>query len=197
MKYFRARAETALSYFSAEDRDRRIFEFGCGIGQSIALLKNAEGWDISSEALEACRRRGIRVYDDLEQVPRGQYDIVFCRHVLEHLEAPLEALRTMRKLLCPGGFLLLIIPKEGHWPSAFSPDINQHLFCWNFNTINNLLIRAGYQPYLNAYRYPFGWHALLPVRRWFGRRVYLALSAMGSVLRRNGELVVHARPAAS
>ena len=178
--YFLARAEAALSYFSPEERERKIFEFGCGIGQSIALLNDAEGWDISSEAREACHRRGLRVYDDLAAVPRQAYDIVFCRHVLEHVEEPLSALRTMRELLRPGGFLLLIVPRETHWPSAFTGDINQHLYCWNFNTINNLLLRAGYQPYHNSYRYPFGWHALLPIRRRFGRKLTSSVMRLGA-----------------
>jgi hypothetical protein len=146
-EYFWARAEAVLSYFAPADREHRIFEFGCGIGQNI--------------------------------------------------EEPLEALRTMRELLRPGGSLHLIVPKEGHWGSAFTGDINQHLYCWNFNTINNLLLRAGHEPYLNTYRYPFGWHALLPIRRWLGRLAYLTISRLGSVFRRNGELVVQARRASA
>src|SRR4051812_8216755 len=88
-EYFWARAEAQVQlYFAPEERSRRIFEYGCGIGQGIAKLPNASGWDVSGEAREACRSRGLTVFEKLDDVPRAQWDIVFCRHVLEHIEHP-------------------------------------------------------------------------------------------------------------
>lgn len=192
-EYFWARAEVqARFYFGASERGLRIFEYGCGIGQGIAALPNAVGWDISADARDACRRRNLPVFDDLADVARETWDIVFCRHVLEHLEHPLEALKRMRELLAPDGELYLVLPKEHHYSPRIAPDINQHLYCWNFRTINNLLFRAGMTPHLNAYRYMLGWHAFLPVRRILGKEVYFQLTRIGGLLRRNGELIVRA-----
>src|SRR5262245_11184232 len=99
-EFFSARAEVqARFYFTAAERNLRIFEYGCGIGQGIAALPNASGWDIGQQALEMCRRRGLRVIDRLENAAQGSWDIVFCRHVLEHVEQPLAALETMRTLI--------------------------------------------------------------------------------------------------
>ncbi len=193
-EYFWARSEaSARFYFSERERDNRIFEYGCGIGQGIAALPNAKGWDISAEALQSCRNRGIHVYDSLDQVPTGAWDIVFCRHVLEHIETPLFALRKMRELLADDGELYLILPKERHYEFRIKTDINQHLYCWNFRTINNLLFRAGFVPYLNNYKYVLGYRRLLLLRRLFGRRIYLAAAIAIGHLLRNGELIVRAR----
>lgn len=193
-EYFWARAEVqARYYFTAADRQMRIFEYGCGIGQGIAALPNATGWDISSKALEECRRRGLRVVDDLAAVPRGEWDIVLCRHVLEHLEEPLSALKIMRSLVAPGGEVYVILPKEEHAYSRIAPDLDQHLYCWNFRALNNLLFRAGLVPYHNEYRYALGWRALLPIRRYLGKAAYYHATTLGGIFRRNGELIARAR----
>lgn len=194
---FWARSEASVrAYFTPQDRDLRIFEYGCGLGQGIARLKQSAGWDVSSEARQACRRRGLRVYETLDEVPTGAWDIVFCCHVLEHLEDPLRALRRMRSLLVPSGRLLLVLPKEGHWIEPIQPDWSQHLFCWNFRALNNLLFRSGFVPFINRYHHAAGWHRLVPVKRLFGMEAYILLTRLGAVLRRNGELVIWARPAA-
>jgi SAM-dependent methyltransferase len=192
--YFQARAEVqARFYFTADEQRLRVFEYGCGIGQGIAGLPNATGWDISKKALDQCRQRGLRVVDDLDDVPRGSWDIVFCRHVLEHLEEPLAALKCMRELIGPGGELYLVLPKEKHSYSSFIPDLDQHLYCWNFRTLNNLLLRAGLVPYHNEYRYALGWRALLPIRTYLGKAAYYHATTLGGIFRRNGELIARAR----
>jgi SAM-dependent methyltransferase len=194
--YFRARADVqSRFYFTPAERTLRIFEYGCGVGQGLAGLPNASGWDISAEARDLCRQRKLNVYDDIAEVPREAWDIVFCRHVLEHLEQPLEALRQMRELLSRGGELYLVLPKEDHYPVMnIAPDVDQHLYCWNFRALNNLVFRSGLAPYRNDFRYSLGWRALLPVRRMLGAAAFFHLTHWGGqLLKRNGELVVRAR----
>jgi predicted SAM-dependent methyltransferase len=126
-------------------------------------------------------------------VPRKAWDIVLCRHVLEHLESPLEHLKLMRELIAEDGELFLVLPREGHYDSSFTPDLNQHLYCWNFRTINNLLQRAGLRPYINRYAYVLGYRALLPVRRVLGTSAYFYATRIVGRLKRNGELIVRAK----
>jgi hypothetical protein len=64
-EYFWARAEASKRlYFQKEEINKRIMEFGCGIGQTIAMIPNARGWDVSSEARAICRKRKIMVYEN-------------------------------------------------------------------------------------------------------------------------------------
>ena len=193
-EYFWARAKASADlYFSSQEQAKRIFEYGCGIGQGIASLPHAAGWDVSAEAREICRRRNLQVYEDLDDVPRKAWDIVLCRHVLEHLENPLEHLRLMRELIVDHGELFLVLPRERHEESTFIPDLNQHLFCWNFRAINNLLARAGFVPYMNCYEYVLGYRILLPVKRMLGLGAYFYATRLVGHLKRNGELIVRAR----
>jgi SAM-dependent methyltransferase len=195
-EYYQARAELSLNYWLPEERDLKIFDYGCGLGHGMALLPNAVGWDVSADAREFCHSRKLRVYNSQAEIPRRAYDRVLCSHVLEHLERPLDDLRTMYELLAPGGQLVLVLPVEEHWvpKDHFQPDINQHLYCWTPQTICNLLFRAGYQPLSVKYAYPFGWHALLPVRRYIGVSAYHTAVKVGSQLfKRNGEMIVRAK----
>ncbi len=193
-EYFWARAEaSARLYFSSEERSKRIFEYGCGIGQGIAALPHASGWDVSSEAREFCLRRNLKVYENIDMVPKKAWDIVLCRHVLEHLENPLQHLQLMRELIAEHGELLIVLPRERHNIASFAPDLNQHLYCWNFRAINNLLQRAGFQPHLNRYAYVLGYRVLLPVRRILGPDAYFYATMIVGYLKRNGELIVRAR----
>jgi SAM-dependent methyltransferase len=193
-EYYQARAEALVAlYFSNDEMQKRIFEYGCGIGQGIAMLANAKGWDISAEAREYCKKRNIPVYDDFKDVPRRAWDIVFCRHVLEHVEEPLAALKSMRELIADKGELYLVLPKEKHSLCSFEHDLDQHLYCWNFRSIKNLLYRAGFAPYLISYKYSLGYRVLLPLRRLFGKRVYFHTARLVGLLKRNGELIIRAR----
>src|SRR5690606_38798889 len=123
------------------------------------------------------RERGVRVYDDVEAVPRRAYDVVINRHVLEHALYPPRSLWKMRRLLRPGGTLLLILPIEpAHWPPGDpATNENQHLYCWTPRTITNLLWRCGFRVQSVERQYPFGSLSLLPVRQHVGPKFYRAL----------------------
>lgn len=48
-------------------------------------------------------------------LPDNSYDVIFCNHVLEHVDDYMKALRELRRILRPGGVLICSFP--------FSPDI--------------------------------------------------------------------------
>ena len=75
-------------YFRDLPPSPRVFDFGCGIGQSIALVPGACGWDLSRESREISRARGITIFEDLADFPTDTFDLVFSRHTLEHVPDP-------------------------------------------------------------------------------------------------------------
>ena len=49
---------------------------------------------------------------DLSMVPNGAYDFVLASHVLEHIANPLRAMQEWKRVLIPGGTLLVVLPDK-------------------------------------------------------------------------------------
>ena len=98
-------------------RKPRILDVGCGTGANLQMLSQfgvAEGVDVSSEALEFCRARGLANVKQgaAETLPHGDasFDLVTGLDVVEHLDDDVAGLREMRRVLRPGGRALLFVP---------------------------------------------------------------------------------------
>lgn len=171
-----------------------VFEFGVGLGKNIYLLQRKCGYDISRFAKAFCESRGVPVYADLSLVPQRHFDVVLTSHVLEHLNEPLDNLKLLRTKLKPGGTLVIVLPVEKHGRVPFAMDLNQHLYAWNFRTINNLVQRAGYEVIENRYRYAAAQYKLRIIGRFSLRAHYLLTRFIGWLFRRRDMIVVAKAP---
>lgn len=63
-------------------------------------LGSRVGWQLVAEA------------SSLDDVPEGRYDFVAASHVLEHIANPLRALSEWKRVLAPGGVLIVIVPDK-------------------------------------------------------------------------------------
>ncbi|MCA9131393.1 MAG: class I SAM-dependent methyltransferase, partial [Planctomycetales bacterium] len=72
---------------------------------------------------------GIDLVSDISSIPApdGSFDAILCSEVIEHIPAPLAALAEFRRLLAPGGRLILTAPFASlvhfapyHFSSGFS-----------------------------------------------------------------------------
>lgn len=165
--YYNARAEIAVKkFFSGVDfKNSKILDFGCGLGQNIYKIPNAAGYDISEFGIEFCRRKGINATTNLSDIADESFDVVFTAHVLEHHPHPKTMLEDMFKKLKKGGKLILVIPHEVHGKAQFKFDLNQHLYTWNFQAINNLLLLSGFEIRENKYLRGAGYNKLLPLAK--------------------------------
>jgi len=57
-------------------------------------------------------RRSVMEATDLVGIPDGAYGVVLSSHVLEHTANPLRAIKEWRRVLAPGGLLLLVVPDK-------------------------------------------------------------------------------------
>ncbi|MBX3241113.1 MAG: class I SAM-dependent methyltransferase [Chitinophagaceae bacterium] len=164
--YYNARAKIALTkFFKDYDINQRILDFGCGLGQNIYYLPNAMGYDISEFGIEFCRKKGINATTNLDEVPDEGFDIVFSAHVLEHHPHPKTMIEDMYRKLKKGSTLILVIPFERHGKGKPEFDLNQHLYTWNFQAINNLLLTVGFEILENKYIRGAGYYRLLPLAK--------------------------------
>lgn len=98
-------------------KNKNIVDIGCGGGilsESLAREKaNVTGIDLAENALKTAREHGrlsdlpIRYLaisaEDLAKQEAGQYDIVTCMELLEHVPDPVSVVTSCSKLLKPGG----------------------------------------------------------------------------------------------
>jgi SAM-dependent methyltransferase len=99
---------------------RRLLDIGCGDGSFLAALdvRPAIGLDYSWEAAAAVRARG---YPGLRGNPLrapfadGSFSVVTMFHFLEHVTPAADYLAAVRRLLTPGGRLVVQVPNVESW----------------------------------------------------------------------------------
>jgi SAM-dependent methyltransferase len=148
--------EAALSVNSA----RKVLDVGCSFGYVMEAANrlglDGAGTDISSYAVDVCRQRGYRAeVGTLEKLPfgDGEFDLVVMKHVLEHTPDPKGALAEVRRVMAPGGLVMVMVPSLLYWKAwllrrsyrYFRPDDlgGQHYFYCTPATLTTLLQNAG------------------------------------------------------
>lgn len=94
-----------------------------GAGAGIIPQLDFRGWakricgiDLDPRVLENSFLDDAHVGDACEiPYPDESFDLVFSHSVFEHLEAPLEVVREIRRVLRPGGTLLIETPNRWHY----------------------------------------------------------------------------------
>ena len=103
----------------------RLLDVGGGEGgfaRSFAMQRQGEVVLVEPGPVAAQRAResGLQVIEggieNVDAVQCGLFQAVSFLDVLEHMTDPLAALQSARKLLTPGGVLLLSVPNVGYWP---------------------------------------------------------------------------------
>jgi SAM-dependent methyltransferase len=100
--------------------DQAILEVGCGAANVLEQIPcgTLTGLDLSDSLLEKARKRmGDRatlVKGNAEAMPfdNASFDVIYCTEVLEHVLDPRAVLVEMRRVLKPGGHIVVSIPNE-------------------------------------------------------------------------------------
>ncbi|HEY3104545.1 MAG TPA: methyltransferase domain-containing protein [Pyrinomonadaceae bacterium] len=133
------------------DRRPRILDVGCGTGANLKMLSefgDADGVDISRDALEFCRARGLTnvKLGAAESLPydAGTFDLVTALDVVEHLDDDVAGLREMRRVLRPGGRVLLFVPTFMFlW--GVQDDVSHHRRRYRLAELRRAVSAAGFE----------------------------------------------------
>jgi SAM-dependent methyltransferase len=142
----------------------RVLDLGCGAGRFVAALRDAGadpvGVEIAEAALERARRNApgtdLRLVEPDGSLPleHAGVDLVWCSEVLEHVADTEHLLLEARRVLRPGGRLLITVPFHGRVKAAligllrferhFDPT-GQHLRFYTRDSLARTLADAGFE----------------------------------------------------
>jgi 2-polyprenyl-6-hydroxyphenyl methylase/3-demethylubiquinone-9 3-methyltransferase len=166
---------------------KKVLDVGCGGGilaESMAIAgAQAKGIDLSEKALKVADlhslESGVQVQyeyisaEDLAKKEAGQYDVVTCMEMLEHVPDPLSIIKSCAALVKPGGkvffstlnrnpksylfaiigaeYLLRILPKGTHDYKKFIKPSELNEFIREAGLELNELIGLSYNPITEVY----------------------------------------------
>ena len=157
----------------------RILDVGCGTGANLKMLANygqAEGVDISPQAVEFCRERGLDTVKlgAAEQLPyeNDSFELVTALDVIEHLDDDVAGLREIRRVLRRDGRVLLFVPAFMFlW--GVQDDVSNHRRRYTLSSLVKAVEEAGFAVEWSSYANISFFLPVLLVRsvmRWLGLR---------------------------
>ena len=157
----------------------RILDVGCGTGANLKMLArfgHAEGVDVSQQAVSFCHERGLESVKlgALEELPYDDesFDLVTALDVIEHLDDDVAGLSEIRRVLRPGGFVLIFVPAFMFlW--GVQDDVSNHRRRYTLTSLLNAIRAAGFSVERASYANAAFFFPVLAVRtlmRWFGLR---------------------------
>jgi SAM-dependent methyltransferase len=141
----------------------RVLDLGCGAGRFVAALRHAGADPVGVEIAEAALVRAranvpgadFRLLEPDGSLPleHGSVDLAWCSEVLEHVADTAQSLLEVRRVLRPGGRLLVTTPSHGRLKAAligllrfdahFDP-LGQHLRFYTPTSLRATLDRSGF-----------------------------------------------------
>lgn len=135
----------------------KLLEVGCGDGQQLKYMQDL-GWivsgvDIDPSAVEISIRKGLQVHSGTledQEFPDNSYDVITSSHVIEHVYDPCSLLYECKRILKPGGRLVIVTPNSKswghklfseHWRGLEPP---RHLQIFSPDTLTKVINDAGF-----------------------------------------------------
>lgn len=150
-------ADDMASYVPAPGPGGAFLEVGFGGGVQLRRMRRL-GWQVTGveqdpSSAQAARAAGFSVLlGDLaqHQLADNSFDAVYGSHCLEHLHEPLQTLRECRRILRPGGALVMITPNANSWGlrrfgrNWLGLDSPRHLTIFTPSSLADIARQAGF-----------------------------------------------------
>jgi SAM-dependent methyltransferase len=146
------RSQRLIDFFDAvfaADPPQTVLDFGCGNGATLralsrkwpnAALYGVERSEANADALRKIagfRRLYARGLAEIDQT----FDMITLVHSLEHLVSPLETIEGLRRILAPGGKVIIQVPDAAKNP--YDLLVADHHFHFTATTLQFATARGG------------------------------------------------------
>jgi ubiquinone/menaquinone biosynthesis C-methylase UbiE len=138
----------------------RVLDLGCGAGRFSALAAASGASTTGVDVAEAALKRARAAYPDLDfrlaptdgplPLDDNSFDLVWASEVIEHVADTAGWLSEARRVLAPGGRLLLTTPAHGrirlllHGIERYSEPQGDHLHLYTARSLRGLLDDFGF-----------------------------------------------------
>lgn len=125
-----------------------VVDFGCARGELLALLDAGRklGIEVNEQARAEAHERGIETVSSPDELESEIADVVVSSHTLEHTLQPYRELVSLRRVLKPGGRIVMWLPLDD-WRAQrqLVDDPDHHLYAWTPLLLRNLFAEAGFE----------------------------------------------------
>jgi SAM-dependent methyltransferase len=135
----------------------RILDAGCGSGRNMVELARhgtVTGVELSAISVELARERSIGevIEGSVLTMPfeSASFDLAVSLDVIEHLQDDLAALRELRRVVAPGGALLITVPAY-QWLWSGHDVINHHHRRYTRRSLQQVAEQAGWETVRTTY----------------------------------------------
>jgi SAM-dependent methyltransferase len=135
----------------------RILDAGCGSGRNmvdLARLGAVTGVELSETSVCVARARNIGevIEGSVLEMPfePDSFDLAVSLDVIEHLDDDLGALRELRRVVAPGGCLLVTVPAY-QWLWSGHDVINHHYRRYTRRSLQRVAEQAGWEQTRTSY----------------------------------------------
>ena len=139
---------------------KSILDFGCGEGTFLREIKefsqNLCGIEIEKSSIALLKEDGIACRTDLTELNAESVDTIFCFHTLEHLKEPIKILKKFKRVLKPGGHIVIEVPHANDFLLNYLQNKpfkdftlwSQHLILHSRSSLTKFLKISGYNDFL-------------------------------------------------
>jgi SAM-dependent methyltransferase len=135
----------------------RILDAGCGSGRNMVELARhgtVTGIELSQTSVSLARERGMGevIAGSVLEMPfeADSFDLAASLDVIEHLQDDLAALRELRRVVAPGGSLLVTVPAY-QWLWSGHDEINHHFRRYTRRSLQRAGEQAGWHQVRTTY----------------------------------------------
>ncbi len=154
----------------------RVLDIGCGRSDFLSVMAG-RGWEVTG--LEMNERAADYAKDALgldvrvgtlkdQRFPNDHFDAVTLWHVFEHFRDPALLLKECRRILKPGGLLVVAIPNRASLQARltgngwFHLDVPYHLYHFSLGNLKKLIGKGGFKyEQVNNYSFEYNPYGLL------------------------------------
>lgn len=161
--WFVGRRRLVMDVLAQSGAYGRILDLGCGTGgvlKHLAPFGDAVGLDPAPEAARYCQQRNVKMVvgsGDTLPFADKSFDAVLALDVIEHVPDDAALLQEARRVLRPGGVLLVTVPALP-WLWSSHDVVNHHYRRYTMSSLNRSLHVGGFTPekvsYYNALLLP-------------------------------------------